>query len=238
MNAERQAQPLVLLPGLLCDDALWAHARAHLGTLADIYIPDLTGQTSIAAMAEDALAAAPRRFALAGLSMGGYVALEIMRRAPERVDRLALLNTHARPDTAEQSERRRRLVDMARQDRFSAVVETLLPAMIHPDRLDDAELVAAITAMKHRVGAEVFERQQQAIIHRVDSRPDLPAIACPTLVLAGRSDQIAPLEWMQEMGQAIPGARLAIIEDCGHMSTMERPQAATALLRDWYLYGR
>lgn len=238
MSAAGRATPIVLLPGLLCDEGLWRHASHHLASLADVRIPDLGAQTSIAAMADAVLRYAPERFALAGLSMGGYVALEIMRRAPQRVDRLALLNTHARPDTAEQSERRRRLVAMARQGRFDAVIETLLPAMIHPDRLDDAELVAAITAMKHRLGTAVFERQQQAIIHREDSRPALSAIDCPTLILAGRSDQIAPLESMGEMAQAIPRARLAIIEDCGHMSTMERPQAATALLRDWYLHDR
>lgn len=233
-----QASPLVLVPGLLCDAALWAHAERHLADLADVHVADVTGPETIAAMATAVLEQAPPTFALAGLSMGGYVALEIMRRAPERVVKLALLNTQAHPDSIEQSERRRRLVNMAVNGRFDAVVEALLPAMVHPDRLADEGLVAAITAMKHRLGPAVFQRQQHAIIHRPDSRPDLAAIRCPTLVLAGRSDEIAPLERMAEMAHRIPGARLAIIEDCGHMSTMERPQAATALLRDWYLYDR
>lgn len=238
MTAEDESHPLLLIPGLLCDAALWAHAREYLAALAPVHVADVTAGDSIAAMAAAVLDRAPPRFALAGLSMGGYVALEIMRRAPERVDRLALLNTHARGDTAEQSERRRRLVNMAVNGRFDAVVETLLPTMVHHDRLDDPALISDITAMKHRLGPAVFERQQQAIIDRPDSRPSLSAIACPTLVLAGRSDEIAPLPRMAEMAEAIPGARLAIIEDCGHMSTMERPQAVTALLRDWYLYDR
>lgn len=238
MTAGAERPPIVLVPGLLCDEALWAHARRHLAELAEVRIADVTAGDSISAMAASVLDQAPPRFALAGLSMGGYVALEILRRAPERVVRLALLNTHARADTAEQSERRRRLVDMASNGRFDAVVEALLPTMVHADRLADEALVGEITAMKHRLGAGVFERQQRAIIHRVDSRPDLPSIHCPALVLAGRSDEIAPLPRMAEMAEAIPGARLAIVEDCGHMSTMERPQAVTALLRDWYLYDR
>lgn len=233
-----QASPLVLVPGLLCDAALWTHAEHHLAELTDVHVADVTGPETIVDMASAVLEQAPASFALAGLSMGGYVALEIMRRAPERVTKLALLNTQARPDTAAQSERRRRLVNMAVNGRFDAVVDALLPAMVHPDRLGDEALVNAITAMKRRLGPGIFQRQQHAIIHRPDSRPDLAVIRCPTLVLAGRSDEIAPLDRMAEMAEAIPGARLAIIEDCGHMSTMERPQAVTALLRDWYLYDR
>ncbi len=227
---------LVLLPGLLCDARLFDHQTDHLTEIADCHVADLSLDDSFPAMAERVLEAAPDRFALAGLSMGGYLAFEILRREPERVERLALLDTSARPDTAEQARRRRGLLTLAASGRFRGVTPRLLPQLVHPDRQAETTLTDPIMHMAERIGPEAFRRQQTAILNRPDSRPQLGAMACPTLVVCGRQDALTPLERSEEIAALVPGARLAVIEDCGHLSTMERPQAATALLRDWLLY--
>lgn len=225
--------PLVLVPGLLCDAALWRHQAEHLSDLADVRIADVTGQDSMGAMAEAAIAAAPAGpFALAGLSMGGYVAFEIMRRAPGRVSRLALFDTSARDDSREQAVRRADLIELAQRGKFRGVTRRLLGLYLHPDRLDEP-LGEEVMAMTERVGRAAFLRQQMAIQGRPDSRPDLAAIGCPTLVVCGRQDTLTPLEWSEEIAAGIPGATLVAVEDCGHLSTMERPEATTALLRYW-----
>ncbi len=224
---------LVLLPGLVCDGALWAYQAQHVADLAAVHIADLTRHESIAAMAETVLDEAPPAFALAGLSMGGYVALEVVRRAPERVTRLALFDTTARADTREKARQRRFLLRLAQRGRFKGVTPRLLPQLIHPDRLGDAALAAAVLAMAERVGQAAFIRQETALLARADGRHNLAAIACPTLVVCGRQDALTPLELSEELARLIPRARLAVIEDCGHLPTMERPEEATALLREW-----
>ncbi|MDX2223346.1 MAG: alpha/beta hydrolase, partial [Rhodospirillaceae bacterium] len=182
---------LILLPGLLCDAALWAHQAAHLGDLCVVTVADLTQDDGIAAMAERVLAAAPRSFCLAGLSMGGYVAQEIMRQAPQRVERLALLDTNARADTAEQVKTRRELIRLSQVGKFKGVTPRLLPNLIHPSRMDDPAVAGVVLAMAERVGQEAFARQQAAIMGRVDGRGDLAAIRVPTLVLCGRQDLLS-----------------------------------------------
>lgn len=225
--------PLVLLPGMPLDAALWEHQIAHLRDVAEISVGDVTGADSIAGLAAAVLAQAPGRFVLAGLSLGGYVALEIMRQAPERIVRLALLDTSARPDTPEQTANRRQAVELARQGRFAAVVAASLPRLVHPDRLKHGALVASIQAQAERIGVAAYARQQAAIIGRPDSRPHLPAIACPTLVLCGRQDAITPPDVHAEIADAIPGARLVVVENCGHLAPMEQPEEVTAHLRAW-----
>jgi pimeloyl-ACP methyl ester carboxylesterase len=225
--------PLLLIPGLLCDEALWAHQLAHLGDIAEMTVVDVSRDDSMAGMARAALAAAPGRFALAGLSMGGYVAHEIMRQAPERVLRLALLDTSAHNDTPEQQSRRRGLIELAERGRFKGVTPRLLPLLIHPDRQDDAPLTEAVMDMAARVGKDAFLRQQRAILGRIDSRTGLAGYKVPTLVLVGRQDALTPVAASEEMAALIPDAHLIVIEDCGHLSTMERPQQATAALRSW-----
>jgi pimeloyl-ACP methyl ester carboxylesterase len=229
--------PLILLPGLLCDEALWSHQIRYLSEIADITVADLTGRDSVSALAADVLAKVPPRFALAGLSMGGYVALEIVRQAPERVTKLALIDTNARSDTDEQRRKRRGLMALAERGEFRGVTPRLLPVLVHPDRTDDAELTGEVMAMAERVGREAFLRQQKLIMDRPDSRPMLPSIACPTLVLCGRQDAISTLEMHAEMADAIPGSRLAVVEECGHLASLERPHATTALMRDWLIYS-
>lgn len=227
------AQDLALLPGLLCDGALWRAQAEGLAGLATCRVADFTSQDSMAAMAESVLAMMPGRFALAGLSMGGYVAFEVLRRAPERITRLALLDTSARPDTAEQTQRRRDLIALARQGDFKGVTGRLLPLLLHPAHVEDEALAAEVVAMAGRVGRDAFLRQQAAILSRPDSRPDLVRVSCPTLVLCGRQDALTPPAWHTEIAAGIADSRLVVLENCGHLAPMERPAEVTAALADW-----
>ena len=231
-------QNLLLVPGLLCNAALWEHQSRYLDDIAEISIADTLSDDSVGDMAERILDAAPQRFCLAGLSMGGYVAQEIMRQAPDRVEKLALLDTSARPDSDEQRRRRRGLISLARTGKFKGVTPRLLPLLIHGDRLEDDALTRTIMEMAADVGQEAFLRQQTAILDRPDSRASLAAIHVPTLVVCGRQDELTPLDLSEEIAQGIEGARLCVIEECGHLSTMERPFAVTALMRDWLLNTR
>jgi pimeloyl-ACP methyl ester carboxylesterase len=226
--------PLILVPGLLCTDALWRGQVDGLGDVARITVTaEHTRHTNIGAIAAAILAAAPPRFALAGLSFGGYIAFEIMRRAAHRVDRLALLDTTANGDPEARGRLRREMIKQAQMGRFLGVTDRLLPQFIHPDRLDDQLLVNGIKEMAQAVGRDGFIRQQTAIIGRPDSRRDLPGIDCPTLVLVGRQDLLTPVARHEEMQAAIPNATLRIIEECGHLSTMEQPDEVNRALRAW-----
>ena len=224
---------VLLLPGLLEDADAFAHQVAGLAEVADIRVADLTRSETMADLARDALAqAASGDFALAGHSMGGYVALEILRQAPERIRALALLNTNARPDSTDSTENRKRLMALAERD-FNAAVATLLERQLTPAHLGDPAITATIAQMAQSVGREAFARQQKAIIGRIDSRPHLAKIRCPTLVVAARDDAIMPLEVLQELAGGIPGATLEIVEDSGHMATLEQPEAVTQALHMW-----
>lgn len=203
--------------------------------MADCHVADLTRHHRMEAMAHDVLARAPPHFALAGLSMGGYLALEVVRQAPERVTHLCLLDSTARPDTDEQTKRRRILMALAQKGEFRGVTPRLLPLLIHPDRLGDKELTGTIMDMAERVGRDAFLKQQEAIIHRADSRPFLKDIRCPAQVIVGRQDVLAPPNIMQEIADGIPGAKFAIIENCGHLSTLERPEAVTSCIKSWLM---
>ena len=225
--------PLLLLPGLLCDRGLWDHQIRHFEPLGPVIVPDLTGADSVAGLARAALAGAPPRFALAGLSMGGYVAFEILRQAPERVAKLALVDTSARQDTDEQRERREALIGLAQKGRFKGVTPRLLPLLVHQDHMAVPAIADTIQSMAVRVGRDAFLRQQRAILDRPDSRPDCARIAVPTLVIVGREDALTPVERAEEMAALIPDAKLAIIEHCGHLAPLEQPEATTALLRLW-----
>ncbi|MBK1658660.1 alpha/beta fold hydrolase [Paracraurococcus ruber] len=226
------AVPLLLLPGLLCDARLWQDQVAGLSGLAACRIADTTLDDGLPAMARRALAAAPDRFALCGLSMGGYLAFEILRQAPQRVTRLALLDTSARPDTPEQARRRRGLMALTRTGQFRGVTPRLLPQLVHPDHVA-GPVGQSVMAMAERVGREAFLRQQAAILGRPDSRPDLPGIRVPTLVAVGEADALTPPDLAAEIAAGIPGAVLRRLSGCGHLPPIEMPEAVTALLRDW-----
>lgn len=226
--------PLVLVPGLLCDAQLWQPQAEQLAHVADIWIADHTRSDTMAGVARDVLADAPfPNFALAGLSMGGYIALEIMRQAPQRVARLALLDTAAGAELPGQTLKRRELIALAERGNFPGVTEALLPLLLHPSRLGDSKLTSVVKSMARNIGKEAFVRQQHAIMSRADSLRLLTAIDCPALVLCGRQDALTPLARHEEMAAGIRGARLEVIEDCGHLSTLEKPAEVSAALRNW-----
>jgi pimeloyl-ACP methyl ester carboxylesterase len=223
---------LLFLPGLLEDADGFEPLIDGLSSKVTCSVADLTRASTIAGMARDALAQGPERFSLVGHSMGGYVALEVLRQAPERVERLALMQTNARPDSAESTENRRRLLALAERD-YPAVISTLMQRLLTPAHLADVGITGTIESMALAVGKEAFVRQQEAIIGRVDSRPHLKDIACPTLVVAGRDDQVMPVELLKEVADGIPGARLTVIEDCGHMAALEQPARVLEALLPW-----
>jgi pimeloyl-ACP methyl ester carboxylesterase len=225
--------PLALCPGLLLDARLWQHQLPALADIAESRVPDFSTQDSIAAMARDVLKLMPQRFALAGLSMGGYVALEVVAQAPERVTHLALLDTRAVADTAEERDRRRGLMELARMGRFKGVTPKLLPLLLHPRNLQNVPLTRLVTDMAETIGREGFLRQQKALVNRTDKTAGLARITQPTLVLCGRQDALTPLAHSQAMAARIPNSRLVVVEEAGHLSPLEQPEAVNAALRAW-----
>ncbi len=225
-------EPVLFLPGLLCDHALW---RSQINALSDRcapFVADLTLDDSITAMARRTLAAAPPSFSLVALSMGGYVALEIMRLAPERVRRLALIDTSARTDTPERTRERLAGIESLRRGAFLGVSRPLLRTLIHRSHWDD-EVAATMRAMAARVGKAAFLRQQRAIMDRPDGRPHLHRITVPTLIAVGREDRITPTDHAHELHDAIDGSALHIVDRCGHMAALEEPDHINDLLGNW-----
>lgn len=221
---------LVLLPGLICDERLWRDVVVDLVTRP--VVADLTQDDSISAMAARALATAPARFALAGLSMGGYVAFEIMRQAPERVTHLALFDTSARADDEARRETRRKGIEMVGEGKFIGVSRGLLGSLIAPQHMG-TPVARDVQDMSERVGPDAYKRQQVAIMNRVDSRPLLGAIKVPTLVGVGEVDKMTPLELAEEMAGGIKGAELVRFPDSAHLPTMENPGAVIDAMRGW-----
>ena len=228
-----ESLPTVLIPGLLASARLYAGQIPPLWRLGPVTIADNTRDDSMSAIARRILATAPPRFALIGLSMGGYIAFEILRQAPERIARLALLDTSARADAAEQTAMRRAQMTLASQGRLTEVVEQQFPRLVHRARRSDAALREVFDLMAEEVGAAAFIRQQTAILGRSDSRPMLGSIRCPTLVLVGDGDELTPPELAAEIAAGIDGARLVTVPQCGHLSTLEQPQEVTRALLEW-----
>lgn len=224
--------PLIFLPGLLCDARLWRDQAQAVSDITLSSIADLTQDDSVTGMATRVLASAPERFALAGLSMGGYVAFEILRQAPERVTKLALFSTSAHSDTPQRRRARQISIASMAAGRFVGVTRRMLPQLVHARHIDDA-VGDEVRAMAARVGAEAFVRQQTAILSRPDSRPGLAAITVPTLIAVGDSDQMASRDAAETMHQAIAGSQLHILPDCGHLPPLEVPDLTTKLLRMW-----
>jgi len=222
----------------MCDEAVWENQRTNLQDIATITIADHGALDSLDAMAALILKTAPERFALAGHSMGGRVALEVVRRSPERVSRLALLDTAYRPRPAgikgdEEAAERHRLLERAGKEGMRAMGAEWVQPMVHPDRLSDTKLINAILDMIERKTAEIFAAQIKALLERPDATSLLQNLGCPALVLCGRQDAWSVLAVHEEMASLIPHSHLRVIEDCGHMSTMEHPAEVTAALRDW-----
>ncbi len=226
--------PIVLIPGLLATPRLYAEQIPALWRIGPVTVAVHTRDDSMSAIARRILASAPSRFALVGLSMGGYLSFEILRQAPERVARLALLDTSARPDVPEQSEQRRAQIALARQGRLDEVSDLLFPRLVHTKRRGDDTLRELVRQMARDVGPESFVRQQTAIIGRPDSRPTLGAIRCPTLVIVGDGDLLTPPERAEEIAAGIAGAQLVVMPESGHLSTLEQPRAVTEALAGFF----
>ncbi|PEH81538.1 alpha/beta fold hydrolase [Burkholderia gladioli] len=225
--------PIVLIPGLLCTAEVFAPQIPALWPYGPVTVASTLEGDSIAAMAAAILASAPPRFALVGFSMGGYLAHEILRRAPERVTRLALLSTSARADQPIQVEMRQGLLEAATHGDYDTVLANATLNTAHVSLRRDPVLAATKRRMAADIGRAAFARQTAAVIGRPDSRRELPSIAVPSLVLVGDSDPVTPPEFAREMAEAIPGAKLVIVPECGHTSPLERPEAVNAALRDW-----
>ena len=226
---------LVVVPGLICDQEVWAYPRAHLSGVANITYAPADETDTMQGLAEAVLDLAPKTFAIAGFSMGGYVALEVLRQAPDRVERIALLDTSARADTPEKTAGREAAIADCEEDRFDDLIERYLLLLLHPDRLEDP-LAARVRAMGQRIGPDLFADRHRAMMTRTDSRELLQSTDIPVRAIVGRSDALTSVEEHQEIADLAPRGRVSIVEDCGHMPPLERPQAATALLRDWLLY--
>jgi pimeloyl-ACP methyl ester carboxylesterase len=237
----KNREAVVLVPGLVCDAEVWRGQSIALQDSHEVLISEHGLADSLAGMAEQILAAAPPRFALAGHSMGGRVALEVLARAPQRVSRLALLDTGFEAlATGESGERERagryRLRDIGRRDGMLALGKDWSRGMVHPSRLADAPLMDAIHGMIARAPLAQFEAQTEALLRRPDRTALLGQIRVPTLVLCGREDAWSPLARHEEMARRIHGAQLVAVPECGHMCTMERPAAVGAALRAWLEY--
>jgi pimeloyl-ACP methyl ester carboxylesterase len=227
------ALPIVLVPGLNCSARLYAEQIPALWRFGPVTVADHTRDDNLPAIAQRILAAAPPRLALAGLSMGGYIAFEIMRRAPQRVAKLALLDTGARAETPEQTKARLPRIDLAKSGRVAEVADAQFPVLVHRSRHGDDALKRLVRTMGEETGAATFLRQQTAVMARPDSRPGLSTVVCPTLVLVGDGDELTPPALAREIAAGIRGSRLVVVPECGHLSTIERPEAVTAALVEW-----
>ncbi|KQW72403.1 alpha/beta fold hydrolase [Ensifer sp. Root127] len=222
----------VFVPGLLCDDKIWAHQAQELGDIVAPVIADLTKDNSIAGMADRLAAGMPETFVIIALSMGGYVAFELLRTMPRRIAAVALIDTSASPDTSKKAAERRAGIASLNSGRFSGVTNRLLPRLIH-NRHVDGPVGVEVKAMAQRVGGEAYIRQQSAILERSDFRSLLPEICVPTLVAVGAQDLVTPPKEAQKIHASIAQARFHVFEDCGHLPPLEAATETTSVLRAW-----
>lgn len=222
---------LVLIPGLLCDSLVWKHQLAAFADSHELLVPELSDYTSLEAMAAAVLAAAPARFALAGHSLGGRIALEVVRQAASRVTHLALLDTGVGPTSPHEQASRLELVVLGETAGLPAVAARWLPPMLHPARRQEPAFMAPLEAMVAGRSAASFRRQQEALLARPDARPVLGMVHCPTLVLTGREDEWSPPAQHEAIAAAIPGSQLVIVPNAGHFAPLEQPSAVTEALQ-------
>ena len=225
--------PIVLVPGLNCTAECYAGQVPALWQFGSVLIPDHRRGSSTAEIAAAILADAPPRFALAGFSMGGYIVFEMLRQAPDRITRLALIDTMARPDTAERTLQRQDGIRLAQAGKLVQLSTQNFPNAVHPDNLNRADIRAIVLRMAEQNGAEVYVRHQRAILDRPDFRPDLAGIKVPTTVIVGEADITTPVDAAHEMADAIADAHLVTIAGAGHMAPTEQPEAVTTALVGW-----
>ncbi len=224
---------IILIPGLLCDKTVWTAQIAALEAFADVAVADISSQDSITDMARSALALRDGPLLIVGHSLGARVAMEAIRLAPERVEKLVLMDTGVSPRREGEEASRQVLLDLADEKGMAALADRWLPPMVHEAHVNDASLMDPLRAMVQRATPAQHHRQIKALLDRPDARPLLPAIKCPTLVMVGRQDRWSPLAQHEEMAAAIPGAELRVIEDSGHMSPVEQPEQVTQALLSW-----
>ena len=222
--------PILLIPGLACSPRLFAEQIPALWRFGPVTIANHTQGKTIAEIAKQILEHAPPRFVLIGMSMGGYLAFEILRQARQRVSKLGLLDTSARADTPEATEQRETQIRLAEGGKFSQVIDLQFPRMVHPSHRDSKAPKQLVREMADEVGPQAFVRQQRAIIARPDSRPSLAAIKCPALIIVGEADEITPPDRAAEMAEGIAGARLVTLRNCGYLTTYEDPQGVNRSL--------
>lgn len=225
--------PLILVPGLICSPRIYAPQIPALWQNGPVILANHIRDNTIAGIAKLILDEAPDEFAIAGHSMGGFISLEVVRQAPQRVKRLALLSTSARPDTPEATERRKGWIAETKAGGYHAVIDKLFSNFVHPSSVKDANLQKIVHDMGDDVGPEAFVHQLEAIMMRADSRPLLPSIKCPTLVLTSDTDNTVPNAFSTELAEGISGAKLVVIPDCGHLPQLEKPEAITTAMLDW-----
>jgi pimeloyl-ACP methyl ester carboxylesterase len=224
---------LWLLPGLLCDAYVWREQEVAFNASHEVHLADFRGFSSITEMARSVLEQSDVPFALAGHSMGGRVAMEMVRLAPQRVSRLMLLDTGYKPSAPGEEEKRMALVELARREGMAALAAVWLPPMVHPERMNDPTLMDPLVQMVCRADPDTFEGQQRALLDRPDAGPGLGDIRCPTWLVCGSDDGWSPLAQHREIQALIAGSEMTVIEGSGHMTTVERPQAVTAAMRRW-----
>lgn len=228
-------EPLLLLPGTLCDEQLWESQVAGLADIADVSVGNLTNENSIEGLAQAVLAKAPSKFSLAGLSLGGIVALEIMRVAPERVNKLALLSSNPFPPKPEQQEMWDTFIEMTENDQFIEVTKDyLLPVLVH-DKNRSEQMNNTIIEMAENIGSKAYINQLKAVMNRADQTSILSTISCPTIVMVGEKDIVCPVKMTEYMADTIPSAKMVVIKNAGHLVTMEKPVEVTKSMRDWLL---
>jgi len=230
----RAAKPvLLLLPGLMCDAGIWREQIAALAAAHDVRVPDFFALDSIEAMAAAALAMAEGPLDVAGHSMGGRVAMQMAVMAPERLDRIALMDTGAHPVVEGEAEKRQALLDIGDRLGMDGVVSAWLPPMVAPDALNDAALMDDLEQLVRRADVGVLKRQTRALLGRADGFAQLKAIRCPAAFIVGDQDVWSPPEQHRQMQALVPGSTLTVIADCGHMAPAERPEAVTEALLQW-----
>ena len=228
-------QNLVLIPGLVCDEQVWRHQAEFLSDIAEIIIPPVVKSSTMSGLAEEVLAISAETFAVAGFSMGGYVAMEMYRQAPERISRLALLDTTARDDTKIKAAARISAIQACEDGKFENVIDGMISILLHPVH-QQTPLSEIVSRMAGRVGSEAFVRRHRAMQSRQDSRDLISSCNIPVRAICGRQDAMCSVEEHEEIANLAKYGRLSVIEECGHMTILERPHAATALLRDWLIY--
>lgn len=227
--------PLLMIPGTLCDDLLFEHQVSGLKNLTDCRVVSNSSSDNLREVASHILNDNKGNIALMGISYGGIIAFEILRQAPERVKRLILMDTTYKTPSQATKAIQERFIGMSYLGNFESITRDFLKeSMLHPKQLNNIELKKKVAQMAYNVGAEAFFRQVKAQLGRPDSTPDLPNISCPTLVIAGKQDKVCPPEIHKKMTELIPNAQLSIIEECGHLSTMEQPETVNQVIIKWW----